>query len=69
MLLRQLPVKEPERLVLFKTILPQGFRMGSYSGSRDSDPNKITSFPYQSYQRCATNRVWCRTFSLSARWD
>ena len=51
MLLRQLPVKEPERLVLFKTILPQGFRIGSYSGSRDSDPNKITSFPYQSYQR------------------
>src|SRR4029434_5849354 len=51
MLLRQLPVKEPERLVLFKTILPQGFKINHYSGSRDSDPNKITSFPYQSYQR------------------
>jgi predicted permease len=51
MLLKMLPVKEPERLVLFKTITPQGFRRGNYMGSRDGDPNKTTSFPYQSYQR------------------
>jgi predicted permease len=51
MLLKMLPVKEPERLVLFKTITPQGFRRGNYIGSGDSDPNKTTSFPYQSYQR------------------
>jgi predicted permease len=50
-LLRQLPVKEPERLVLFKSIFPPGFSPGNYNGSNDSDPNKKTSFPYQSFLR------------------
>jgi predicted permease len=50
-LLRQLPVKEPERLVLFKSIFPPGFTPGNYNGSPDSDPNKKTSFPYQSFLR------------------
>jgi predicted permease len=51
MLLRMLPVKEPERLVFFKAIFPQGFRVSRYNGSPDSDPNKRTSLPYQSFQR------------------
>src|SRR5262245_4313226 len=51
MLLRQLPVKEPERLVLFKAIFPPGFKVSHYTGSGDSDPNKRTSLPYQSFQR------------------
>jgi predicted permease len=50
-LLRQLPVKDPKRLVLFKSIFPPGFTPGNYNGSPDSDPNKKTSFPYQSYLR------------------
>jgi predicted permease len=55
-LLKMLPVKEPERLVLFKSIFPPGFDYGSYSGSSDSDPNKRTSFPYQSFQRFREQR-------------
>ncbi|MBO0858644.1 MAG: ABC transporter permease [Chloracidobacterium sp.] len=51
MLLKMLPVKEPERLVFFKAIFPQGFRTSRYTGSPDSDPNKRTSLPYQSFQR------------------
>jgi predicted permease len=50
-LLKQLPVKDPERLVLFKSIFPPGFTAGNYTGSNDSDPNKKTSFPYQSFLR------------------
>jgi predicted permease len=51
MLLKMLPVKDPERLVFFKAIFPQGFRVSRYRGSPDSDPNKRTSLPYQSFQR------------------
>src|SRR5215212_6306914 len=55
MLLKMLPVKEPERLVLFKSVAPKDFSAGSYSGSGNSDPvtgeRTMTSFAYQSYQR------------------
>ena len=55
MLLKMLPVKEPERLVLFKSVAPKGFSAGSYSGSSNTDPvtgqRTMTSFAYQSYQR------------------
>src|SRR5215475_2477242 len=55
MLLKMLPVKEPERLVLFKSMAPQGFSTGSYNGSsqKDEATGQIvrTSFPYQTYQR------------------
>ncbi len=55
MLLKMLPVKEPERLVLFKSVAPKGFSAGSYSGSGNTDPvtgqRTMTSFAYQSYQR------------------
>jgi hypothetical protein len=54
-LLKMLPVKEPERLVLFKSVAPKGFSAGSYSGSGNTDPvtgqRTMTSFAYQSYQR------------------
>jgi predicted permease len=55
MLLKMLPVKEPERLVLFKSVAPKDFSGGSYTGSSNNDPvtgeRTMTSFAYQSYQR------------------
>lgn len=55
MLLKMLPVKEPDRLVLFKTVAPQEFSVGSYNGSSNKDEQSglvnRTSFAYQSYQR------------------
>src|SRR5918999_1520046 len=55
MLLKMLPVKEPERLVLFRSVAPRDFSAGSYNGSSNTDPDTgqrtMTSFAYQSYQR------------------
>jgi len=55
MLLKMLPVKEPERLVLFKTVAPPEFSVGSYNGSSNKDEQtglvNRTSFVYQTYQR------------------
>lgn len=55
MLLRMLPVKEPERLVLFRSMGPRGFSVGSYSGNSETDPvtgqRRMTSFAHISYQR------------------
>src|SRR5688572_28835781 len=55
MLLKMLPVKEPERLVLFRAVAPKEFSAGSYNGSSKTDPatgqRSMTSFPFQSYQR------------------
>ena len=55
MLLKMLPVKEPERLVLFKAMAPKEFSAGSYNGSINTDPEtglrSMTSFAYQSYLR------------------
>jgi predicted permease len=55
MLLKMLPVKEPERLVLFKSVAPKEFSAGSYNGSSNTDPDtglrSMTSFAYQSYLR------------------
>ena len=55
MLLKMLPVKEPNRLVLFRSTAPREFSTGSYSGNSDTDPvtgqRRMTSFPFQSYQR------------------
>ncbi|HWS87828.1 MAG TPA: ABC transporter permease [Pyrinomonadaceae bacterium] len=53
-LLKKLPVKEPERLLLFKSYSGQGFSPGGYSGNSSNDPagrTVRTSFPYQSYVR------------------
>jgi predicted permease len=55
MLLKKLPVKEPERLVLFAAQWGKNFSPGSYNGSNQRDPatglTVGTSFPYQTYQR------------------
>ena len=55
MLLKMLPVKDPERLVLFKSMAPQEFSPGSYNGSGNKDEatgqQVRTSFPYQTYLR------------------
>src|SRR3989442_2916306 len=55
MLLKKLPVKEPERLVLFKSLSAREFSPGSYTGNSNRDPATgqtiRTSFPYQSFVR------------------
>ncbi|MFN0107523.1 MAG: ABC transporter permease [Blastocatellia bacterium] len=55
MLLKMLPVKEPSRLVLFRSMAPREFSAGSYNGNSNTDPatgqRRMTSFPFQSYQR------------------
>src|SRR6185369_3257373 len=55
MLLKMLPVKEPERLVLFKSVAPPEFTVGDYYGSSRADEatglRHRTSFAYQAYQR------------------
>ena len=55
MLLKMLPVKDPERLVLFRSVAPREFSTGSYTGNSNTDQatgqRTMTSFPYQSFQR------------------
>ncbi len=55
MLLKTLAVKDPEQLVLFRSVAPREFSSGSYSGNSNTDPatgeRTMTSFAYQSYQR------------------
>src|SRR5687768_8895882 len=55
MLLKMLPVREPDRLVLFKSLAPPDFSVGSYNGSSNKDEatglQNRTSFAYQSFQR------------------
>jgi predicted permease len=55
LLLKMLPVKEPERLVLFRSVGPRGFSPGNYSGNSNTDretgQRTMTSFAYQSFQR------------------
>ena len=55
MLLKMLPVKDPERLVLFRSMALREFSPGYYSGNAGRDPMTgqrwMTSFPYQSFQR------------------
>jgi predicted permease len=55
MLLKLLPVKEPQQLVLFQSVVGKNFSYGGYNGSNHTDPATGlivgTSFPYQSYRR------------------
>ena len=55
MLLKKLPVNQPERLVLFRSVAPREFSAGSYNGSSNTDPEtglrSMTSFPYVTFQR------------------
>lgn len=53
-LLKKLPVREPDRLVLFKSVASGRFDIGGHNGnvSRDASGQLIrTSFPYQTYSR------------------
>jgi predicted permease len=54
MLLKMLPVKEPQQLVLFKTLAPREFSPGSYNGVSNTDPatgqRVRTSFPHQTFR-------------------
>jgi predicted permease len=54
-LLKKLPVKEPDRLVLFKSQVVRGFSHGGYNGNTQVDPatgmTTGTSFPYQTFMR------------------
>ena len=55
LLLRMLPVKDPERLVSRRPTAPREFRPGNYTGNSSRDPltgqRRMTLFPYQSFQR------------------
>ena len=55
MLLKKLPVKQPERLVLLGSLAGRTFSPGSYTGSNTRDQvtglTSMTSFPYQSLKR------------------
>ena len=51
-LLKKLPVKEPDRLVLFKSLSPANFGPGGYNGTSNREESGEvvrTSFPYQTY--------------------
>lgn len=55
MLLKKLPVREPDQLVLFQALAQRGFSYGRYTGNTSTDPatglRAMTSFPYQSFAR------------------
>jgi predicted permease len=55
MLLKMLPVKEPERLVIFMAMASSEFNPGDYHGGGGIDAvtgqRSLTSFPYLSFQR------------------
>jgi predicted permease len=53
MLLKKLPVREPDRLVLFGSRAPLDFSAGSYTGKYEDVMGEriMTSFPYQSFAR------------------
>ncbi len=53
-LLKKLPVKEADRLVLFKSLAGTNFKPGNYHGNarrEESGEMSRTSFPYQTYTR------------------
>jgi len=62
-LLKMLPVKEPERLVLFKSLVKENFSYGGYNGETRIDPatglKAGTSFPYQSFARMRAQESPC----------
>src|SRR4029077_1284230 len=62
-LLRKLPVKDPDRLVLFNSVSNKQFRPGSHTGTNRSDPatglTTRSSFPYQTFVRMREQRGAC----------
>src|SRR6185369_1372825 len=59
-LLKKLPVKDPDQLVLFSSVSTKEFSAGGHSGNIQVDPNDglITrsSFPYQTFERMREQR-------------
>ncbi|HEX8501474.1 MAG TPA: ABC transporter permease [Pyrinomonadaceae bacterium] len=58
-LLKKLPVREPDRLVLFRSLSASGFSPGGYNGNSDRDGSGRTvrtSFPFQTYARLREQR-------------
>src|SRR5262252_4781919 len=55
LLLKKLPVRDPNQLVLFNWISNREFSPGAHSGNNTRDPvtglTHHSSFPYQSWQR------------------
>jgi predicted permease len=54
-LLKKLPVSNPEQLVLFKSLTVPNFNFGGFNGTANPDPASgrmaATSFPYQTFKR------------------
>jgi predicted permease len=59
-LLKKLPVKDPDQLVLFNSVSSKEFIAGSHSGNIERDPatglTTRSSFPYQTYERMREQR-------------
>lgn len=55
MLLKMLPVREPDRLVFLRAVGPKDFNPGGYNGNMEIDPvtgnRNLTSFPHVTLQR------------------
>lgn len=55
LLLRRLPVQEPDRLALLRSLSSREFSSGSYTGNSNTDPitgvKRMTSFDYQTFLR------------------
>jgi len=62
-LLKKLPVKDPDRLVLFNSVSNKQFTPGSHSGTNRTDPvtglTIRSSFPYQTFARMREQRGAC----------
>ncbi len=62
-LLRKLPVKDPDRLVLFNSVSNKQFTPGSHNGTNRTDPatglTTRSSFPYQTFLRMREQRGAC----------
>lgn len=62
-LLKKLPVKDPDRLVLFHSVSTKQFTPGSHNGSNRTDPatglTNRSSFPYQTFTRLREQRGAC----------
>ncbi len=57
---KKLPVKDPDRLVLFNSLSGQQFSPGGHDGNNSCDPvtgmSTRSSFPYQTYTRLREQR-------------
>src|SRR5262249_22988559 len=62
-LLKKLPVKDPDRLVLFNSVSTKQFTPGSHTGTNRFDPTTglttRSSFPYQTFVRLREQRGAC----------